>query len=154
MLQTKIGMFPSDVTALRGALALNPLQLAERLGVTARLVLQWESGDRFPTKRHCQMMAELVRAEAAPAPRDGVRAIALAQGPAPVKRIVEGLLDDPEFERRLCALVTDYLESSSGKSGSGGSSHSGSDAPKSLAAAPESSPSEDAEASASSSSAS
>lgn len=115
-------MSPKDVAALRSRLELNPLQLAERLGVPPRLVLQWESGDRFPTKRHCQMMQGLLvpapgespaatgdpntQARPAPpaAPRDNAEFAAV---------VVQRLLAEPAFERQLRTLVSDYLSSSS-----------------------------------------
>lgn len=106
-------MSPFDVTSLRAALALNPLQLAEHLGVPARLVLQWEAGDRFPTKKHCEMMRELRRG----AGQSSSEARALPpqnSGEVSVTEVVRRLLADPTFARRLHELVADYLNSSSG----------------------------------------
>ncbi len=105
-------MSPTDVTALRAALDLNPLQLADQLGVPPRLILQWEAGDRFPTRKHCQQMQEMrVRSEqlAAAAPR-----LEAGRSPDdPVTEIVHRLLADPTFARRLRDLVVDHLSSSS-----------------------------------------
>ena len=129
-------MTPTDVTALRAALNLNPLELAERLGVPPRLVLQWESGDRFPTKKHCEHLRRLLDAGAQPTrtvrsqETDGPTRVH-ATRPLDARQtgvIVAQLLGDPEFERRLRALVSDYLGSSSEKSGSEGVPHSGPEA--------------------------
>lgn len=130
-------MSPADIVVLRSTLELNPLQLAERLGVPVRLVLQWESGDRFPTKRHCQLMSQWVKnhpvapqtaAEGTPSPPPlGARPTSTdSESLADV--VVRQLLSNPDFERRLRALVTDYLDSSSEKSESGASPQSSSDA--------------------------
>lgn len=120
-------MSPSEVTALRQTLGVNPLQLAELLGVPTRLVLQWEAGDRFPTKRHCEFMRLLLKNNPAADRLDGQnladparegtsarRVIARAESlpSIDVAGVVQRLLEDAEFTRRLHALVSDYLSSS------------------------------------------
>lgn len=54
-------MLSADILHLRTKLGLSSLQLAERLGVDHSLVLQWESEERFATRKHCERMATLLR---------------------------------------------------------------------------------------------
>lgn len=131
-------MSPSDVTALRRTLGVNPLQLAELLGVPTRLVLQWEAGDRFPTKRHCEAMGALLvrqadaaqrhqQARSEPKPAQGDDRETATPGAASrpsseVAEVVQALLRDAEFARRLHALVADYLSSSESSTSSSATS--------------------------------
>lgn len=106
-------MSPSDIAALRAALGLNPLQLADRLQVDPRLVLQWESGDRFPTKKHCQMMRKLVDVQASALPMAPPPAAPPPPTDPPIEAMVRRLLDDPRFLAALRDLVATHFNSSS-----------------------------------------
>lgn len=103
-------MDPADVRALREELNLDPLQLAQRLGVDPRLVLQWEAGDRFPTKKHCTMMDGL-RSSHSVVPRQAEPTPVPSNDPS--SALVAWLLAEPAFQQRLGQLVRDYLSSSS-----------------------------------------
>ncbi|MBK7586519.1 MAG: XRE family transcriptional regulator [Myxococcales bacterium] len=52
-------MSPEDVKALRKELSCSIGELARALEVEAKLVVQWESGALFPTKRHVERMKAL-----------------------------------------------------------------------------------------------
>lgn len=52
-------MSPADIQALRRALSCSIGELARALGVEAKEVVQWESGERFPTKKHVDLMQKL-----------------------------------------------------------------------------------------------
>lgn len=52
-------MTPDDVKALRKATGLTQRDLAEALTLDVALVRDWEKGDRFPTKAHCEAMEAL-----------------------------------------------------------------------------------------------
>lgn len=52
-------MTPDDVKALRKATGLTQRDLAEALSLEVSLVRDWEKGDRFPTKAHCEAMEKL-----------------------------------------------------------------------------------------------
>lgn len=52
-------MTADDIKALREELKCTTRELGEALGVDQKTVLAWESGQLFPTKKHCDKMAEL-----------------------------------------------------------------------------------------------
>jgi transcriptional regulator with XRE-family HTH domain len=52
-------MTGSDIKRLRSELDCSVGELAETIGVDAKTVLEWESGDRFPTKRHADKLTAL-----------------------------------------------------------------------------------------------
>ena len=52
-------MTGQEIEALRQTLRCTQLELAEALGVTQELVMQWETESRFPTKDHVERMQEL-----------------------------------------------------------------------------------------------
>jgi transcriptional regulator with XRE-family HTH domain len=62
-----------QVQTLRVRIGLSTLQLAQQLGVSQQLILDWESATRFPTLRHVRALARLealgARPDAAPAQR-------------------------------------------------------------------------------------
>ncbi len=53
-----------DIQKLRATLGFNSFQLAQALGVDPALVLHWESGERFATRKYCERMAALLQAHA------------------------------------------------------------------------------------------
>ena len=52
-------MSPDDIKALRAELKCTTRELAGALQIEQSTVLEWESGQMFPTKRHCEQMATL-----------------------------------------------------------------------------------------------
>lgn len=86
-------MTADDIKALRKSTGLGQRDLADALGVDVALVREWEKGERFPTKAHCERM-EAVRAK--PPPR---------KGPGKRPRTAIELLADPAFFALLRKLL-------------------------------------------------
>src|SRR5690349_4837864 len=88
-------MQPDDVRRIREALACSIGELAAAVGVDVKTLLAWESGDRFPTKRHADRLKALE-----------------AQGPSAIKRSRKGppigsdVLADPRFWTVVRKLAT------------------------------------------------
>lgn len=91
-------MTPDDIKALRKATALTQRDLADALAVDVSLVRDWEKGDKFPTKAHCDAM-EAVRA------KPPVSSAKKGKGAEKKPRTPMQLLADPE----LFALVRKLL---------------------------------------------
>lgn len=53
-------MSPEELKKLRQDLSCSASELARALGVEAKTVVQWESGELFPTKRHVEQMKKLL----------------------------------------------------------------------------------------------
>jgi len=54
-------MGPGDIKRLRDELGCSIGELAETLGVDVKTVLDWEAGERFPTKRHADKLESIRR---------------------------------------------------------------------------------------------
>jgi DNA-binding transcriptional regulator YiaG len=55
-------VLPSEIEKLRVELGWSMSRLAQEMGIPADLIVDWESGQRFPTKKHCvQLQALKVR---------------------------------------------------------------------------------------------
>src|SRR5690606_2423500 len=65
---------PEEIKQLRKELKLTARQLADAIKAEAEDVWAWESGERFPTKRHVTRMVALQKKGAAPAPKRDVPA--------------------------------------------------------------------------------
>lgn len=52
-------MTPDEIKAVRKATALSQKELAEALEVDVAVVRDWEKGERFPTRAHCDAMEAL-----------------------------------------------------------------------------------------------
>lgn len=52
-------MAPEEIKALRTELKCTAKELAGALGIEQATVMAWESGELFPTKKHCDQMAAL-----------------------------------------------------------------------------------------------
>jgi len=53
-------MFDKDsIYALRIAIGMTASQFGARLGVTGNTVFRWESGERFPSRRHTAILNQL-----------------------------------------------------------------------------------------------
>jgi DNA-binding XRE family transcriptional regulator len=50
---------PDQIKQLRNELACTARELGEAIGVEQKTVLEWEAGQRFPTKRHVQALLSL-----------------------------------------------------------------------------------------------
>lgn len=61
-------MSPEEIKTLRRATGLSQRDLAEALQVDVALVRDWEKGERFPTRAHCEAMEALRKN---PPPRKG-----------------------------------------------------------------------------------
>src|SRR4249920_173201 len=90
-------MRPEEIRALRAELGCSVGELAQAVGVETRLVLAWEAGDLFPTKRHVDKL------EAARKAGPG----ALRRRKAEPDRTGAELLDDPRLWAIVKRLVTD-----------------------------------------------
>lgn len=96
-------MRPEEIKALRQELGCSVGELAQAVGVEPRLLLAWEAGDLFPTKRHVAKLEAARRAgpegvrrpktPAAPPPSAGTELLSDPRLWAIVRRLV----DDPEF---------------------------------------------------------
>jgi transcriptional regulator with XRE-family HTH domain len=89
-------MRPDEIKKLREELGCSLGELAQAVGVDAKTLIAWESGDLFPTKRHVSRL-EAVR-------RGGPEAVRRPKA-APVASGLE-LLSDP----RLWAIVTKLVQ--------------------------------------------
>jgi transcriptional regulator with XRE-family HTH domain len=74
---------PDEIKAVRRAAGVTQKELAELLSVDVALVRDWEKGERFPTKAHCDSMEAVAKN---PPPR------AKGKNPSPMQ-----LLGDPAF---------------------------------------------------------
>lgn len=52
-------VLPEEITGLRAQMGWSMSRLAMELGVRPDLVVDWESGERFPTKKHHEALASL-----------------------------------------------------------------------------------------------
>jgi transcriptional regulator with XRE-family HTH domain len=77
------GVTPEDIRAVRRAAGLSQKDLAEALAVEVAMVRDWEKGERFPTRAHCEAMARL---------REQPPVRARGRAPTPLQ-----LLGDPGF---------------------------------------------------------
>jgi transcriptional regulator with XRE-family HTH domain len=90
-------MRPEEIRALRAELGCSVGELAHAVGVEPRMLLAWEAGDLFPTKRH---VGKLVAArKAGPA--------ALRTRKAEPGRAGTEVLEDPRLWAIVKRLVTD-----------------------------------------------
>ncbi|MFO0658640.1 MAG: helix-turn-helix transcriptional regulator [Polyangiaceae bacterium] len=89
-------MSPEDIKALRTELKCTARDLATALGIDQGTVMKWETGELFPTKKHCDQMAELRAKGPSAIPKK-----AKGANPSPMK-----VLADPtlwELVRKLAA---------------------------------------------------
>lgn len=54
-------MLPEEITRLRDRLGFSMSRLAKELGVFPDLIVDWESGQKFPTKKHYDALLALKR---------------------------------------------------------------------------------------------
>jgi transcriptional regulator with XRE-family HTH domain len=100
-----------DIQKLRQQLRCTPRELAEALGVSRELVMQWEEEQRFPTKEHVLQMETLRQKGSVPRMR-GRRAT--AESPMAVLadpdlwRLMRKLLTHTELRARVLAIADDY----------------------------------------------
>lgn len=95
-------MRPEEIKALRAELGCSIGELADAVGVEARLLLAWEAGDLFPTKRHVDKLLAAREAGTAGVSRRRSAAPVTPQGVALLKdprlwAIVHALVEDPDF---------------------------------------------------------
>lgn len=50
-----------DIIDLRAALRMTAAEFGARLGVTGNTVFRWESGERFPSRRHTAILNQLLQ---------------------------------------------------------------------------------------------
>lgn len=72
-------MTPDDIKATRKQLACTAKELALALETDQATVLAWERGELFPTKKHCDKMAELLAKGKGAIPK-----VSRAKGPGPM----------------------------------------------------------------------
>jgi DNA-binding transcriptional regulator YiaG len=59
-------MLAHEITTLRKRLGWSMSRLAQHLEISANLVVDWESGQRFPTKKHHVALMALAQSETPP----------------------------------------------------------------------------------------
>jgi DNA-binding transcriptional regulator YiaG len=91
------GMTPDEIKKVREELACTARELATALGLEQDIVLAWEKGELFPTKRYVVKMEELRRKGPSAIPRKPRRQAAAA---APM-----AVLSDPELWRLVRKLI-------------------------------------------------
>jgi transcriptional regulator with XRE-family HTH domain len=107
-------MDPEDLKRLREELACSIGELAQTLGVDPKAILEWEAGERFPTKRHATRLEALQKA----GPGAIVRKAKRAKAPSGIEllgdprlwTIVRKLLAHPEFFGEVERLGEKYEE--------------------------------------------
>jgi transcriptional regulator with XRE-family HTH domain len=102
-------MSPEDIKALRRELGCTARDLGAALGVEQDAILAWERGDLFPTKRHCDAMAEIARKRRKPGAATSPMA-ALAD--AETWRLFRKLLAHPELRAAAQDLAARYPDPS------------------------------------------
>jgi transcriptional regulator with XRE-family HTH domain len=90
-------MRPEQIRALRAELGCSIGELAQAVGVEPRMLLAWEAGDLFPTKRHVGKLEAARKAGAG----------ALRSPKAESHRTGTDVLEDPRLWAIVKRLVTD-----------------------------------------------
>jgi transcriptional regulator with XRE-family HTH domain len=109
-------MTAEQIKALRERLHLARRDLAKALGVDPADVAAWESGERFPTRKHVASMGELDGAGAPRASPDrgaDLGAYAVLADPL-VWAIVRKLLAHPELREKAAELAARYPDPHAG----------------------------------------
>jgi len=104
-------MTPQAIKELRTALGCTAKELARALGLEPSVVLSWEQGETFPTKRHVGEM-EALRAKGPsaiprPAKKGAQPPYRLLADPA-LWELVRKLLAHPELRRATTELAASY----------------------------------------------
>ncbi|MFT3767233.1 MAG: helix-turn-helix transcriptional regulator [Minicystis sp.] len=106
-------MSPEDIKALRKDLGCTARELAGALGIEQQTVLAWERGELFPTKRHCDAMAELRRKGPSAIPkkprRKGATPMQALADPE-VWKLVRKLIAHPELRAAVQAQAESYSD--------------------------------------------
>lgn len=101
-----------QIQQLRRELGCSVGELAAAVGVETRVVLAWESGDEFPTKKHADRLEKLLAAgpEAFPRKTRGAKSAdpLTLLGEPRVWKIVRKLLAHPAFLRDVEKLSEGY----------------------------------------------
>ena len=112
-------MSPEEIKQLRKDLKLTARQLADQIKAEAEDVWAWESGERFPTKRHVTRMLALRKSGIAPAPRRDGPASQLDKLADPnLWLLVRKLVAHPELFSKVSELAKSYSDPVSHVSGS------------------------------------
>jgi transcriptional regulator with XRE-family HTH domain len=112
-------MAPEEIKQLRQELGCTARDLATALGIEQEVVLAWEQGELFPTKRHVTKMEELRQKGPSAIPRKPRRA-AVAASPMAVLsdpemwRLVRKLIAHPELRREAARLAEAYPDPAEG----------------------------------------
>lgn len=107
---------PDEIRALRKSLKCTMQELADALGIEARVVMEWEDGEMFPTRRHVEKMKALSTEGPSAVPRKGRRRAAESLTPMQVLadpelwRLVRKLLCHAELRKRALELAETYDE--------------------------------------------
>ena len=106
-------MKPEDIVALRKELRCTPRELGDALGVPAKVVMDWEADERFPTKRYIDAMQQLrERGKAAIVrkrgrPRDDASPMKLLADPE-LWSVFRKLLAHPELRDAVLKMAAGY----------------------------------------------
>jgi DNA-binding XRE family transcriptional regulator len=104
---------PEEIKKLRQDLACSASDLGRTLGVEARTVVLWETGELFPTKRHVDQMNKLAEAgptgvvRAARAKKGAVTGLARLSDPK-LWEIVRKLAEHPALFDSVAKLADGY----------------------------------------------
>jgi len=110
---------PEEIKQLRKELKLTARQLADAIKAEAEDVWAWESGERFPTKRHVTRMVALQKKGAAPAPKRDVPAVGLDKLADPnLWLLVRKLVGHPELFAKVSELAKAYPDPAASAAGS------------------------------------
>ena len=104
-------MAPEDIKALRQELSCSARELAAALGLEQDVVLEWERGELFPTKRLVGKMEELRKQGPAAIPRKKKSAPssphAMLADPT-IWRLLRKLIAHPELRAAVVKLAEPY----------------------------------------------
>ena len=109
-------MSPDDLKALRRELGCTARDLATTLGVDQELVVAWESGEMFPTKRHVEELEELRKRGPSgilKKPKKGASVMELLADPA-MWSAVRKMLAHAELRKEVMRLAERYPDPKDG----------------------------------------
>jgi transcriptional regulator with XRE-family HTH domain len=104
---------PEEIRRTRERLRCTARQLAEALGIDAKLVFAWESGEQFPTKRHVERLKALNDAgslPSRPAPGQGERPEQEILGDPAFWNLIRKLAAHPDLRAKVQALAASYAD--------------------------------------------
>ena len=102
-------MSPDEIKAVRKALGVTQRDLAELMELEVALVRDWEKGDRFPTKAHCDKM-EALRKDPPPRKKGRARSPMELLADAGFYTVLRKLLAHAELRAEVEKLAVKYAD--------------------------------------------